>query len=684
LTHKLSQTDLSDLRKFLTKIVGAGKSETSLGIFGNTILSVAGNVGTAISSLDAKIDETLLRPQDIDEFCRVLSLLVDALPDRTLVLVIDNLNAASRTAIEVIEAYLSQHSTAFPSVHLIFSWKRESDTIDAFHRLKKTIKEYGGDIMHLEQITSREAIYDWLQSEFSWFGHLSDKEREAVIIQTFGLPEVIVRWKKYSSDTFDEKELSHIAEEVREGKYSEIADMLGEAEPFDQRLLYALALVNRPMSVQALTACFGSTYAECRKRLQKWSRDNFILRNIQSADGSDEVPMYTYDHDMKRSVALKQLPDEIGDAKQVAETLYTFFLRNFGGNQPGFARFLGASIEVSEKAGASVSQRTEISELITLIDAGRPPDKPWRLSPHLPKNLLIHYLGYSLHAGYGDRGEVLEAVSRISWDVPNLKSEALATTSGAVHILAHLEPSDLESNLYLMLLANVRTAYEQFDRSEPFSELLSRALERYSRVFGKYDDAKGIEVDQLAERFPSNEQIATCWAQMLGRNIIDKARRRERGGAADALSKVHQLNQTQERFPKSIMLAEASGTISRILADGRIEMSDEQTCAVLADLRNLQARYPASISLACDLAATVWKSPDFLSRKPDRVESVLAEIRSLRSRYPNEKGIVETLLNASIVAHFSMGFSKLDEVGIRFTHRAPMDCGLPSAFLRTG
>jgi hypothetical protein len=24
------------------------------------------------------------------------------------------------------------------------------------------------------------------------------------------------------------------------------------------------------------------------------------------------------------------------------------------------------------------------------------------------------------------------------------------------------------------------------------------------------------------------------------------------------------------------------------------------------------------------------------------------------------------------------------KVGIRFTHRAPMDCGLPSAFLRTG
>jgi hypothetical protein len=662
LAHKLSKTDLSDLRKFLTKIVGEGKSETSLGIFGNTILSVAGSVGTAISSLDAKIDETLLRPQDIDEFCRVLSLLIDALPDRTFVLIIDNLNAASRTAIEVIEAYLSQHSTAFPSVHLVFSWKRELGNVDALHHLRKRVKEYGGDIMHLEHITSRQAICDWLRSQFSWFGNLSDKERESVITQTFGLPEVIVRWTKYSLDNFDEKALSHIAEEVRAGKYSEIADMLAEAEPFDQRLLYALALADRPMSVQGLTACFGSTYAECRKMLQKWSRDNFVLRNIRSADDPDEVQMYTYDHDMKRAVALDQLPAEIGDSKEVAETLYAFFLKNFGGNQPGFARFLGAAIAVSEKAGVSASQRTEIGELITLIDAGRAPDRPWRLSPHLPKNLSIHYLAYSLHAAYGDRKEILEAISQMSWDLPTIKSEALASTSGVVHIMAHLKPSDSERGIYLRLLDIVRSAYEQFGRSEPFSALLSRGLAAYPSVFGKHDEIYSSELVELTKRFPSNEEIAACWAQMLAREIIPSANRGEKISAAEALPKVEQLNEIRDRFPNSLRFAEASGTISRVLAGARIDMTDDQILAMFGDLRGLQAKHPQSISLAEDLAeALVRNSPDLWRGGPNH-KLVLAEMRSLRSRYPNERRIAKSLLNAVEVARMFIGVSEAGEL----------------------
>lgn len=663
LTHKVSQADLSDLRKFLTKIVGEGKPESSLGMFGNSILSVVGRLGTAISSLDAKIDETLLRPQDIKEFCRVISLLSDALPDRTIVLVIDNLNAASRTAIETIEAYLSQHSNAFPSVHLILSWKRESDNANALHHLKRRIGEYGGESIYLEHITSRQAINDWLQSEFCWFGELTDKQRQSVINLTGGLPEVIVRWKTHSLDNFNEEVLARIAEEVRDGKYSELAEKLGEAEPADQRLLYALALVDRPMSVQALAGCFSLSYEECRKRLQKWSLDNFVLRSTKLPDEFNQIPFYTYDHDSKRMVALKHLPAELGDARRVAETLYAFLLRNFGSNEPGFAKFLSMSEAMSEHAGAPADQRAEISDLVALINTGRPPgNKPWRFDGQLPENAQIHFLAYSMHTGYGDREEILKAVARISMEVPNVESEALARASGIAHIVQHLHHSELGPDFYLKLLRYVQAASDKFDRSEPFSFLLSKVLSTYSYVCGEDDESKVLELADLMRRFPWSARIAGAWAQMIQLDIFIQSKGGKQVDARVVLPKLDQLRELRERFPKSFEVATFSGTALWLLADAQIKLTDEQRFSILADLRILQANHTESISLAEELAFALWRiSPDFWSQEPRRVECVLAEMRSLRSRYPNERGVLRPLRDALESAWFFMRDNESDQ-----------------------
>jgi DNA-binding Lrp family transcriptional regulator/GTPase SAR1 family protein len=628
-----SQTEIGGFRKFLTRVSAAPHS--SLAILGDSVLSIIGKLGDSVASLDAKV-ETMLRPQDTAEFNRLINLLNVALPQKTLVLVIDNLNAASETAIASIENYLSQRPNEEANVHLVMSWKRESANSDRLQALEYRIREYGGEFFQLQQIRQKDVLEDWLRTDLPWFGKLSSDQRKNVVALTGGLPEVIARWRKHFPNQFDEEALSESAHEVVEGKYSELVKVIAHSDVMDQKILYALALLGRPVSIQVIAAHLGLSYSECRKRLQAWSRDNFVLQSSVLIDETGKIHLYSYDHDNKKAIALSHLPDELGDTSRLAKDLYSFLLRNWNSPSPGFSNLLSAPLSICEHANvARQSEIEELKTLTTMIESGvSPSNRPWIGPQYLRGNVLIHYLGYSLHCRYGERTEILDWISRRPRDIPSQQSEALAWLFGLAHLTQHLKDSDAEKTVYKELLTEIRQCNSRYDRSESFDRVLCAALGKYPYVMAELDESISTEFAELANKYPNNPKINSNWCQFLAAEIILTSKKLP----ADAsLDRVEKIKDALRKFPEAMNIAQYLGaSISMIVAAGS-RFPHQTRLSLIDNARSLRLRFPASVWVAQSLGRALANSFGLFVWEVNGIKRTLSEIRQLCSDFPSDK-----------------------------------------------
>jgi hypothetical protein len=654
---------ISGLRKFLLKILKLAGHSEGLGLFAKTAVGAFEAVADVAMSLDVKIEGNDVK-LGIDSFRDILAILQSALPNRKFVFVIDNLNAATGSVtsqipeafgFHTIETYLSSDFRESSNVYFVFSWKRDEANDLALAPFIKILREYGGKILYLRALKNEADVDGWLRNSFVWYAGLSDVERLKIIRMSGGLPEIIVNWRDSGPSDYQESVLARIAREVREGKYSGLQERICTSSATEKKVLFSLALLNQPIPVRVLCEIVGVAYENCLQTIQKWSRTNLLLAQVE-VDSKEHHSFYAFDHETKRLVVLNSLRDLLESPSADARGLYDYLLRTLQRDWLPFSTHITTALEISKDPPLNISPAEDalLKQLLEMAKTEKAPtvatNSHWTLVDTLPPATLGQYLAFCLHCDFGDEEIVLKTIKHWIRGLPEnelgSKPEATATAAALTHVCQHLRGPSLES--YLAALARIRKIYDAFPLDIGLAGLYSVALATGAHVWAPNAIFRETnrELKNLINKFPQANGIresASLYAYYIS-HYYDV-----RGDMTKALAQLSHLSEIYSSTEPTQRQAEIRcRAVNRLLvSQSRPGMSEG--LGLLDDLRAIYARFSNSPLIAEDLAEALFFCVGYVEERPELAKSYYQDLKQIYSHFPKQVKIVYQVSNGATI-----------------------------------
>ena len=143
------ELSLSGLKSFLLGVLKTVSDSPGLGLLAKVAVGVFEWASDRTASLEATLPNSLLPQLGYDAFNDIYQILHTALPDKHLVLVIDNLSASADSvtadvrgfgSLDTIHDFLSQSYPTSSRIHMLFSWKLNEHTRKAFVSIANTTR----------------------------------------------------------------------------------------------------------------------------------------------------------------------------------------------------------------------------------------------------------------------------------------------------------------------------------------------------------------------------------------------------------------------------------------------------------------------------------------------------------------------------------------------------------------
>jgi hypothetical protein len=462
------------------------------------------------------------------------------------------------------------------------------------------------------------------------------RRRQSVIRLSGGLPQVVCGWREAGIDSGDPIPLREIADSVRTGRFGCLASALEKAPAAERELLLAVALLEHPLTASDLTDLLQrppgiESVRDCYDPLRVWSERHLLRQQVpESLPASDRAPVFGFEHERKRQVALATLSGTLGDrGKSIHERAYHFLLSRIDLLSLPAEQFFTDALELLGRSrylahrGATDTARLRL--LAELAGTGQKPveadSAAWDLPQDWPRNLQAQFFHLSLRTGYGDREKIRGTLKE--W------------LSGRQKPPAHLGRARA-------LAAPLRSlAFQAFSLHS--SRMLGRIL---------------WELHDLHAAFGSSAEIAETFAGTASLAAVAAAGRQELGNLDVMLGFLRNLYRT---FPERYSMAEllAKGLVMAAALNGKLGLA-AQTEQLLPEIRDLAARFPerpwteqtprsaqahfarrTERSVTEDLAnALARAAPAFCERlEMGRFEDVAGQLRVLQRAFPKDVGV---------------------------------------------
>ena len=664
---------LSNVKGFLLTVLKTMGESSGLGLFAKGVSEAAGWAKDNIS-LDASVPSTLLPKLGYEAFRDILKILITALPDQQFVFIIDNLSAPAESVTAGIRGFgsldtvLSFMSLSYPEterVHLLFSWKRAPHTEPAFRALAGSWQEYGGELRHLKPITSGAALRQWLSSEFTWFAGLENSRQESVLKIAGGLPQVIAEWRRAKLLSFDSAELERRAADIRERRYGGWGQVLESAGREERRTLLCLALMGHAMPVSALAELSGQDSQACIDVLRIWTDRDLLQSQYLERQ---HLPVYTFEHENKRWVALRYLPATFPDgAQEVRQSAYEFALAHFNlaefwpprPDQPTSVYYLGDALELAEEGSlpARVRDVSVLRSVLEMAFVGYLRDSPdpswWEAWQSWPHPFQAWILDFSITSPWldADAGMVklqqwLAVASRPVMSLGQAIAEAAALANLTARTAVRNRP-----DLFAQLFDNLQSFNRAYATSVPIAIECGRAAVNGILLFGSSRNEKGLDemlkaLSRLHNASPGEQTIAEVRARGLASAV-------QQFGAwiperlESLLADVRLL---QQRFS-------AAAAITAALADSLVVLTAtfghkgqmEQVEVTIDELDRLWRTQITQHHLLVNVAAGLVNAIGAYARMGDLVQAELSLERLQRLAGNSHAQDVAELLGAGIV-----------------------------------